>query len=211
METLEKKPIQTPREVMKGMKVFITSMLTAGPILGVISAFAYRWIVVTYGQWDVSKDTFHMGLLFYGLGFTFPVLAISCRLMVKMFFQNCEQIENMTHMIGVFKEAHEKAPNLIKNIETVVDRAVPIASSIEEIIVRAKGMSEDVEKIAHRVRTAIDSMNGSFDLKVIEKKLETVADSLSSIAKVFNPIKKAGGDLPVPELPVFDPLKAGRK
>lgn len=203
--------LQTPREVMRGMKVFVTSMLTIGPVLGIISALAYRWIVVNYGQWDPSKDTFHMGILFYGLGFTFPVLAISCRLMVKMFFQNCEQIENMSYVVNAFKEAHEKAPNLIKNIEAIVDRAIPIANSIEEIAVRAKGMSEDVEKVVHRIRTATDAMNGSFDIKVLEKKLESVADSLNSIAKVFNPIKKAGAELPVPELPVFDPLKAGRK
>lgn len=210
MEIVERK-LQTPREIMKSMRFFIASMMVMGPALGLICAFGYRWIVTTYGQWDISKDWFHFGIIFYGLGVTFPVLAISCRLMVKMFFQNCEQIENMGYVVNAFKEAHEKAPNLIKNIEAVVDRAIPIATSIEEIAARAKGMSEDVEKVVHRVRTATDAMNGSFDIKVIEKKLGDVADSLNSIAKVFNPIKKAGGDLPVPELPVFDPLKAGRK
>jgi hypothetical protein len=205
----EKKAIRTPREVMKSMKSFIISMMVVGPILGIISAFAYRWIVTTYGVWDISKDTFHMGLLFYGLGFTFPILSISCRLMVTMFFQNCEQIENMNYITGKLKEVHEKSPDLIKKIDAVVDKAVPIASAIEEIITRAKGMSEDIEKIAHRVRAATDAMNGSFDFKSIEKRLETVSDSLISIAKVFNPIKKSGGDLPIPEVPMFDPLKAG--
>lgn len=203
--------IQTPQEVVRGMRFFITSMLVAGPLLGVLCAWGYWKIVHTYGQWDNGKDWFHFSIIFYGLGVTFPVLAISCRLMVKMFFQNCEQIENMSHVIQTFKEAHEKAPHLIANIEKVVDKAIPIASSIEDIAARAKGMSEDVEKVVHRIRTATDAMNGSFDIRVLEKKLESVADSLNSIAKVFSPIKKAGGELPIPEVPVFDPLKAGRK
>lgn len=207
---MTKPKIQTPQEVVRGMRFFIAAMLIVGPLLGVVCAWGYWKIVHTYGQWDNGKDWFHFSIIFYGLGVTFPVLAISCRLMVKMFFQNCEQIENMSHVVQTFKEAHEKAPNLIANIEKVVDKAIPIASSIEDIAARAKGMSNDVEQVIHRIRTATDAMNGSFDIKVIEKKLGDVSDSLSAIAKVFSPIKKSG-DLPLPEVPAFDPLKAGRK
>lgn len=205
------KKTKSPREVMKSMRLFITCMVVAGPLLGIVSAFAYKWIVSTYGTWDVSKDTFHFGIILYGLGFTFPILSISVRLMTKMFFQNCEAIENQNFILETLKIAHDKAPAIIQNVESVVDKAVPIANTVEEIVKQAKNMAEDIEKIAHRVRTATDAINGHFDFKAIEGKLEKVAESLTTIAGVFSPIKKKGEALPIPEIPVFDPLKAGGK
>jgi hypothetical protein len=203
--------VKTPREVMKSMKFFITFMCISGPVLGVIAACLYRWVVVTYGQWEPSKDSFHFGIIIYGLGVTLPILSISCRLMIKMFFQNCEQIENMNYVIGMLKDAHDRAPHLLEKVEKVIDKAIPISNSIEEVVGRAKGMAEDVEKIAHRVRAATDAMNGSFDFKVIEQKLTNVSDSLGTIASMFSPLKKKNGELSVPELMPFDPLKTGGK
>jgi hypothetical protein len=205
---LEKRT-KSPREVMKSMRTFIACMLVAGPVLGIVSALAYARIVSTYGTWDVSKDSFHFAIILYGLGFTFPILSISVRLMIKMFFQNCEAIENQNFILETLKIAHDKAPGILQNVEAVVDKAVPIANMVEEIVKQAKGMAEDIEKIAHRVRTATDTINGNFDFKSIEGKLEKVAESLSTIAGVFAPIKKKSDVPSFPEIPAFDPLKAG--
>jgi hypothetical protein len=201
--------LKSPRDVIRETKVFITSMLIIGPIIGVISALGYRWVVTTYGTWDTSKDTFHFGIILYGLGFTFPILSISVRLMTKMFFLTCEQLESQNFILETLRIAHDKAPTIIKNVEEVVDKSVPIARTVEEIVTRAKGMAEDVEKIAHRIRTATDAINGGLDFKAIEGKLEKVAENLNMIASVFAPVRKnTGNSIAIPE---FDPLKAGGK
>lgn len=173
------------KEAAKSMKVFINIMLVVGPLTGILSAFLYRWMVQKYGQWDYSKDNFHFGIILYGLGVTLPILSISCRLMIRMFFMNCEQIENQNYLIETFKEAQEKAPELIKNIQTVVDKAVPISNNIEEIVSRAKSMAGDVEVIAHKVRSTLDGLNGALDIKVLEGHLRDVRDNLVVIAQAF--------------------------
>jgi len=221
--------VKTVRDVVKSMRIFITLVLIGGPLLGVLSAIGYRWIVATYGTWDISKDSFHFGIILYGLGFTFPILAISCRLMVKMFFQNCEQIENQNFIIEKFRNVEEKAgpvidkieeivtekaEPIINKIEMVIEKAVPIAENVEEIVKRANRMAEDIETIAHKVRTVTEALNGHLDFKNIEGKLDKVADSLSTIADVFEPVKRREGGNKKAEvaevmLPAFDPIKAG--
>ena len=60
-------------------------------------------------------------------------------------------------------------------------------------------------------------MNGSFNVKKLEERLEKIADSLASIAGLFGPIGKkkpsAEDDLKLPEIamsiPEFDPMKIG--
>lgn len=183
MDSVQK--MKTVRDVMRNMKVFITVMCITGPLSGIVTALLYRWMVTRYGQWDMAKDSFYFGIIIYGLGVTLPILSISCRLMIKMFFQNCEQIENLNFIVGALKSAHEKAPALLENVQTVVDKAVPIANNIEEIVGRAKAMSSDVEAITHKVRTTMDALNGSLDVKVLEGHFREVKDSLKTIADTF--------------------------
>jgi len=221
--------VKTVQEVMKSMRLFIGIVFFGGPLLGVFSAAAYVWVVRTYGVWDVSRDSFHFAIILYGLGITFPVLLISCRLMVKMFFQNCEQIENMNFIIDKFRNVeekagpvidkiekiiNEKADPMVNKIEQVIDKAVPIAENVELIVRRAQGMAEDIELIAHKVRTVTEALNGHLDFKNIEGKLDKVADSLNTIADVFEPVKRREGgskkaEAPEVVLPAFDPFKAG--
>lgn len=208
---------KTVREVMSGMKLFIGIMLSAGPLIGVGSALLYRHIVMTYGHWDVSKDSFHFGIILYGLGFTFPILSISCRIMAKVFFQNCEQIENQNFILETLKVAHDKAPAIMANVEKVVDKAVPIAHNVESVVEMAKGMSSDVEEIvrrikamledvqtiAQKVRQTMDAMNGAFDVQMLRE----VKESLVEIAGVFTG-KKIPEPAPGFEFDPFKPRKA---
>lgn len=189
MESVRK--VKTAREVMSGMKLFITVMCIVGPLSGLVSGFVYYLMLSKAGTWDSSKDVFHVGIIVYGLGVTLPILSISCRLMIKMFFQNCEQMENLNFIVGALKTAHEKAPGLLENVQSVMDKAVPIANNIEEIVGRAKAMSSDVEAIAHKVRTTMDSLNGSLDVKVLEGHFREVKESLKTIAETFGGGQKA--------------------
>ncbi len=198
MEPVKESPrVRTVREAARSMKRFITGMMIAGPVAGISGSYFYHWLVTHYGTWDVSKDSLHVAFILYGLAVAFPILSISCRLMIKMFFQNCEQIENQNFILEALRAAQEKAPKIMENVETVMDKAVPIANNIEEIVTRAKAMSSDVEQIAHKVRAATEAMNGTFSGESIKK----VAESLETIAAAFGGGKAGAPGL---EMPAFE-------
>ena len=176
------------KEAVKSMKLFILAMCIVGPLTGVLSGGFYYWMVTNYGQWDVSKDVFHVGIIMAFFGVTLPILSISCRLMVRMFFMNCEQIENQNYLIETLRDAQAKAPQLLSNVQTVMDKAVPISNNIEEVVSRAKAMAGDVEAIAHKVRATMDGLNGALDVKVIEGHFRDVKDSLGVIAQAFGAV-----------------------
>ena len=174
-----------PKEMAREMRTFIKGAFIAGPTLGVLSAIGYYFVATSSHPWDASKDTFNAAILIYGLGFAFPILSISCRLMIRMFFQNCEQLGNFNYLIDSFRRAQDKAPELLENIQTVVDKAVPISNNIEEIVTRAKDMAGDVEAIAHKVRATMDGLNGALDVKALEGRFREVERHLGVIAGAF--------------------------
>jgi division protein CdvB (Snf7/Vps24/ESCRT-III family) len=93
----------------------------------------------------------------------------------------------------------------MQNVETVMDKAVPIANNIEEVVTRAKAMSSDVEQIAHKVRAATEAMNGTFS----GEALKDVAESLKTIAAAFGGGKPGAMGM---EMPAFEfDLTKGRK
>lgn len=197
--------IKNLRQTVRTMKRFIFLMFTLCPVAGVASAMGYSAMVRTYGTWDASKDTFNAGLIIYGLGVALPILSISCRLMIRMFFQNCEAIENQNYVIETLRSAHEKAPHLLEDVQKMMDKAIPISNNIEEIVARAKAMSDDVGTVAHKLRGVTDAMNGSFSADTVKE----IRDSLKKIADGVSVFKMPSQD--DVKLPEFDPLKPRRR
>lgn len=201
----ENERVRTVREAARSMRKFITGMMIAGPAAGVGCSGFYAWLLNHNGTWHNELHLHIVLFILYGLAVAFPVLSISCRLMIKMFFQNCEQIENQNFILETLRMAQEKAPHIIQNVETVMDKAVPIANNVEEVVARAKAMSSDIQEIAHKVRAATEAMNGTFS----GEALKEAAEALKTIAAAF------GGGKPgaaIPEMPAFEfDLTKGRK
>lgn len=217
----------TLSDVQKGMSKFMVRMFVFGFILGVGGA-------ALYAHFGSSTDRFfHCFIIFAGLAFTFPMFTISIRLMLKMYYMSVEATEKQSEVIEKFHRVEKEAgpvidkvkeiltvhadPAILK-IEKVIEKSIPIAENMGVILEKAKGMTEDIERIAHRIRSATDAMNGHFDFKSLESRLDKVADSLSTIASVFDPPKKKASNQASTEvsekavvLPMFDPLVAGRR
>jgi len=193
-------------DVIQKMNRSIITMFIVSSIVGVTAAICY-WIFS-----PSSEKLFHCFVIAGAIGYSFPAFTIVIRVTVRGYFMGLESMENQSVMIEKIHATEEMAGPIIKKIDQVVDKAIPISESVEEVVFRAKGMSEDIEKIAHRIREVIDNLNGSFDIKSLEKRIEKVADSLTTIASVFTPLGKKGKEeILVPDLPEFDPLKAGGK
>lgn len=164
---------------------FVALMFVAGVLLAAAFVFTY---------WRLSKSPdklFHCIVLGFAVGYSFPAVMTFIRIAIKGYFLGIEQAERLTYAIDGLKQAQDSAPNLIENAKNVMEKAVPIAHNVEEIVSRAKGMADDVEAVVHKVRTTMDSLNGSLDVKVIEKKLGEVNESLKTIADTFRvPVEK---------------------
>lgn len=185
---------------------FILSLFVGSAIVGAVAATLYA----VYGT---STDrVFHSFVIFAAIAYSFPAFTTVIRVTVRGYYMSLEGMENQNELIEKIHATEERAGPIIKKVDQVVDKAIPIAESVEEVVSRAKGMSEDVEKIAHRIREVIDNLNGNLDIKTLETKLERVAESLSTIASVFTPLGKKGkGEVLIPDIPEFDPLKVGGK
>lgn len=200
---------QSYDEIVRGMVRFVASAFTIGMVLGTIGSVVY------YHNSHSAEKVFHTIVIMGALGFTFPMLTVSIRLMLKMFFQTTEQMENMQGMGDGFKKlidgydkAQEKVAPMAENVRVILEKAIPIATDIETIVVKAKGMAEDIEKIAHKVRTAADSLNGHLDIKGISEKLDKVSSSLETIANTFGGGNLNGSaELTIPEIDLFKPRK----
>ena len=219
---------ETISEVKKGMRSFIIRMFVIGGTLGLIASTLYIFLGHS------SDKIFHSFVIFAGLAFTFPMFTVSIQLMLKMFYMSVEATEKQNEIIEKFHRVEREAGPIVdkikevltvhaepalKKIDQVIDRAVPIAKDVEEVASRAKGMAEDIEQVVHRVRHLTDAINGHFDIKSIESRLDKVAESLMIIASVFDPPKKKTAAATTIEekpqmtaaFPVFDPLTSGRK
>jgi hypothetical protein len=219
--------VETLNDVRKGMTSFMVRMFAIGITLGIIGS-------IVYGYLGHSTDKFfHSFIIFAGFAFTFPMFTISVRLMLKMFYMSVEATEKQSEIIEKFHRVEKEAGPIVdkvkeiltvhadpavKKIEHLIEKAGPIIDNVEVVVEKSKGMAEDIEKIAHRIRNITEAMNGHFDFKSIEQRLDKVADSLSTIASVFDPPKKKtassnGENTPVVSagFPTFDPLTAGRK
>lgn len=219
--------METLAEVRKGMTSFMIRMFVSGITLGIVGSLLY---------WFIGKSTdkfFHCFIIFAGLAFTFPMFTISVRLMLKMFYMSVEATEKQNEIIEKFHKVEKEAGPVVdkikeiltvhadpavKKIEHLIEKAGPIIDNVEVVVQKSKGMAEDIEKIAHRIRNITEAMNGHFDFKSIEQRLDKVADSLSTIASVFDPPKKKtasanGENTPAVSagFPAFDPLTTGRK
>jgi hypothetical protein len=220
--------VETLADVRKGMTSFMVRMFVTGFILGIAGS-------VLYGYVGTSTDKFfHSFIIFAGFAFTFPMFTISVRLMLKMFYMSVEATENQSMLIDKVRRVEEAAGPVVdkvkeiltvhadpavKKIEHLIEKAGPIIDNVEIVVQKSKGMAEDIEQIAHRIRNITEAMNGHFDFKNIDQKLDKVADSLSTIASVFDPPKKKtastnGENTPAvvaAGFPAFDPLTTGRK
>lgn len=219
--------METLADVRKGMTSFIVRMFVVGVTLGIVGS-------VIYGIFGKSTDKFfHSFIIFAGFAFTFPMFTISVRLMLKMFYMSVESTEKQNEIIEKFHKVEKEAGPVvdkikeiltvhadpaIKKVEHLIQKAGPIIDNVEIVVQKSKGMAEDIEQIAHRIRNVTEAMNGHFDFKSIEQRLDKVADSLSTIASVFDPPKKKSavngedkGSAMTAGFPTFDPLTTGRK
>jgi len=213
---------------IKKAKSFMFWSFLVGIVLAVMVAFGYYASVKINGEKWTSSDTFHVLTLFGSVAFAFPMLTSSVRL---LFFtltlgyrgsQNSDKVAKTFETIRLesvpiitkAKEVMEASGPIITKTKEVMDKAGPMIESFDVILQKTKAMADDIVEIAHRVRTATEAMNGSFNVKTLEEKLTQVADSLNVIAGIFKPLTKTGAAM-LPSLssmiPEFDPLKAGGK
>jgi hypothetical protein len=157
-----------------------------------VIAFAFGIIVALTSAvlyWRLTPPSpeklFHVIVIVGAFAYSFPAFTTLIRLSVKGYYLGVEQAERLSYAVDGLKTAQEKAPHLLENAKSIMDKAIPIANNVEEIVTRAKGMAGDVETIAHKVRSTMDSMNGSLDIKVLEGHLREVKESLKAIAAVF--------------------------
>ncbi len=187
-------------------KRFIITMFLIGSFFGLMSAAAYVYFMNHYHKWDASY-VFQTLVLFWGLAFVLPSLTISLRIMFLGIMLNLRALDDYDKLSSTIDSVQKQIEPIVNKINHVVDRAVPIAESVQEIVEKSKQMSEDIGSIAQKTRTVLDNMNGSFDVRVLEKKMDKLADSLAVIASVFTNGKKEIDEIQVGE---FDPLKLGK-
>lgn len=175
------------RQTLRNLRLFVGSTFFLCWMLTLISVIVYR-------KYSVNPDRiFYMIMITVGGGISLPLMAIMSRVATKAYLLGAHQSERLTTVIHAFKEAYDKAPNLLENAKVVMDKAVPIAHNVEDIVTRAKGMAGDVETIAHKVRTTMDALNGSLDVKTLELHLKEAKDSLKTIAEAFGGGVKPSG------------------
>jgi len=193
---------------------FILKMFVIGSVFGTISAYCYVWYVQSQGRWEPSTSAFHAAILFWGLGFIFPCLTISLRIMYQSLMMGHEGLEAYRELKKNVEEMKDQILPIIEKTNIVVDKIIPMTENIHDVVTQAQKMSEDVVSIAHKTRGMLEHMNGSLDVKVLSDKLDRVGDNLERIAKAF--AEPAGGfkasdngDVAIPELAMqeFDPTK----
>jgi len=181
-----------------------------GVCLGTSASGSYVWYLKSAGKWDASVHLFPAIVILFGLGFTVPAMTVTIRVMFLSVVMSVKAIRDSQAIVSIAKDIQQKAGPIIDKVDKVVDKAVPTAENIEKIVEKAIGMSGDVVEIAHKTRSAFEQMNGSFDFKAIEKKMDQLVGGIATIAKVLEPLAKVfgakGDEMAVPE---FDPLKMG--
>lgn len=194
------------------VKKLIIRAFVLGVCLGISAAGSYVGYLKATGKWDASAHLFPAIVILFGLGFTVPAMTVTIRVMFLSVVMSVKAIRDSQSIVSIAKDVQQKAGPIIDKIDKVADKAVPMAENIEKIVEKAQGMTGDVVEIAHKTRSTIEQMNGSFNVKMIEQKMDQLVGSLATIAKVMAPLARMFGskgsddEVSVPE---FDPLKAG--
>lgn len=199
---------------------FMTVAFAVGTVLGFVVSFAFYKYLVIVGHWDMKVHLFPTILFFWGLAFAVPMGSITVRVMYLTLVMGYAGLEQYQKLSVQFKEAqddlkkaHEELKKdirpLLDKANVVLDQVPPMVEDIKVVLEKARAMGDDVVSIAHRVNTATHELNGSFNVKVLEAKLDVLGKSLATIAKAFG---GENGEIKEPEILEFDPTKlAARK
>lgn len=191
---------------------FIAAIFAGGLLLGAGVALGFYWYLKAIGKWDPSAHLFPAIVIVFGLGFTVPALTVSLRVMflsLAMGFKGVQDMQKFMNKVDLFQQ---KADPILNQTNQVLGQIGPMTKDVGVVLGKASQMSEDVVSIAHKTRTVLEHINGTFDVKVISEKLDTltgtfnkVSSNLEAIASVFTGGLKASQDESL--VPEFDPLK----
>lgn len=218
------KSVSAAIDPAKDAKWFIIWVFVIWGILGLLAASSWSvYVSKTEEKWT-RADTFQILMILSSTCFVFPCLSVSIRTMYRGIVrtetvaQVISDLHNKSEPIfNTLRPIVDQAGPIVTSTKSIVDKAGPIVANFEIVLGKAKDMSADIVEIAHRVRTATEAMNGSFNVKALEEKLTQVADSLNVIASIFKPFAKVGGAAAdmlkglSAGIPEFDPLKTGRR
>lgn len=193
--------VENVREAKAENNKFITRMFVMANIVAVSLAVFY---------WNVSvsdEKMFHCIILFGAGGITIPMFLCTMRLMLKGYYLSLMGWETTNKLFQGYADLQKKVDPIVAKVDSIVDKSLPMAETVEDIVGRAKGVALDVEQITQKVRGAIDGMNGSFDMKILEEHMREIKESLHKISGVFSGDKKPAitqDNFPIKE---FDPAK----
>lgn len=121
------------------MRVFMVLVFTIGTILGTALAILYVLFVT-----NSPAKYFHAFVMLAGAGFTGPAFMLSLRLMLRMYDQSLEALENQNYLIAKWHEKEDK-------FDPMIDKAQKIITNLDTTVEKltAKG---DLEKSLEAVR-----------------------------------------------------------
>lgn len=191
----------------------LESFLSGNPIRQtrrfMITAFAIGATLGLTGSilfYAMKPDILWATIIFFALGFTAPMASITVRALYVSLVLGTYALEEYRSMRGQFERAQAKIEPLLHKFDGVVDKVPPMIENVSVVVEKAKNMSDDIVVIANRVAVATQELNGSFNVKVVEKKLDELAKSLSTIAGAFAVSDQEPTIVPLEE---FDPTKMG--
>lgn len=158
---------------------------------------------------QVSTSMFQVVVLAYGAGFVMPYFLTTLLKLNLGIDMNRKALELGTATANNLQHLKDEIEPVINKAEQVVDKIVPIVENASEVSPKIKEMSEDIARISHKIRTATDNLNGSFDIKAIEQKLDKVAESLSTLAGVFT-VPRKHEPIITPKIPDLGPASVRR-
>jgi len=145
-------------------KRFVILMFMLGGIFGALSCVGYVWYVKSMGKWDPSSSSFHAAILLWGLGFVFPCLTISLRLMVQTVTMSAEGLEKSKEMVGVLNDVQSSVQPIINDIKDVVHKVRSTSDQISETLSpeTIKNISTAIEKVPRTITQVRDWIESEY-------------------------------------------------